>query len=126
MDRGLTIENPYASVTIPRAQLKDDFLREDFLGEDFSPNVLPPCSAAPQKEADPKSPSLAWNGQRSQAQVESQARPTNPYASLKVPREEAPEPFRWKSHEEAAPDPGCCGCCGCCSPCCRKCCCVVS
>ncbi|XP_034291969.1 cysteine-rich tail protein 1 [Pantherophis guttatus] len=120
MDRGFTIENPYASVTIPRAQLKDDFLRY-YLGEDFSPGVLPPCSAAPQKEADPKSPSLAWNGQ---AQAESQARPTNPYASLKVPKVDAPEPFRWKGHEEAAPDPGCCGCC--CSPCCRKCCCVIS
>ncbi|XP_026568194.1 cysteine-rich tail protein 1-like [Pseudonaja textilis] len=124
MDRGLTIENPYASVAIPRAQLKDDFLSY-YLGEDFGPNVLGSCSAAPQKEADPKSPSLAWNGQ---AQAESQARPTNPYASLKAaPKVDAPEPFRWKSHEEAAPDPGGCrGCRSCCSACCRKRCCVIS
>ncbi|XP_070614541.1 cysteine-rich tail protein 1 isoform X1 [Erythrolamprus reginae] len=115
MDRGFTIENPYASVTVPRAQLKDDFLR-CYLGEDSSPGALPPCSAAPQE-----TPPLAWEGQ---VPVESPARPTNPYASLKGPRLGPPEPFHWKSHPEAAADPGCCACC--CSPCCRKCCCIVS
>ncbi|XP_013913055.1 PREDICTED: cysteine-rich tail protein 1 [Thamnophis sirtalis] len=122
MDRGFTIENPYASVTLPRTQLKDDFLGY-YLGEDVGPSALPPCSAAPRKEADLKPPSLAWNGQ---VWAESQARPTNPYASLRVPKADAPEPFYWKSHEEAAPDPSCCcGCCGC-LPCCRKCCCRIS
>ncbi|KAM6431134.1 cysteine-rich tail protein 1 [Liasis olivaceus] len=140
MDRGLTIENPYASVTVPRAQLKDGFLRY-YLGDDltsdtvlFSPGVSPTYSA-PEKEvaAVPRPPPLAWNGQKAQAQEESQDRPANPYASLKMPRADAPEPFHWKSHAGAAADPSggsctsCCSlCCLRCSPCCRKRCCVVS
>ncbi|XP_063172245.1 cysteine-rich tail protein 1 [Candoia aspera] len=131
MDRGLTIENPYASVTIPQAQLNDGFLRY-YLGDDltsgtvlFSPSILPTYSAAPEKGGV----APASNGQRAQAQEELQAQPTNPYASLKMPRADAPEPFRWKSDKGAAPDRGggCCSpCCPKCSPCCRKLCCIVS
>nr|XP_020664772.1 cysteine-rich tail protein 1 [Pogona vitticeps] len=150
MDRGVTVENPYASVTIPRAQLKDGFLKY-YLGEDltsdtvlYNPSSLPTYSAGREKEQEataPRAPAayVPWDGQQKVPTQESWARPYNPYASLKMPRGESPEPFHWKSHEAtAAPGAGgshgscCCGCCDCCPccakacSCCRRCPCVIS
>lgn len=133
MDQAGTIENPYANVTIPRAQLRDGFLKY-YLGEDqtpdtvlFNPSTLPTYSASQEKarEAD----CGRWGGPRVQTQ-ESWAMPYNPYASLKMPGGASPEPFHWKSHEAptTSPEDGhcCCACCQKCCPCCSKCCCVVS
>ncbi|XP_061460447.1 cysteine-rich tail protein 1 [Rhineura floridana] len=137
MDRGATVENPYASVTIPRAQLKDGFLKY-YLGEDltpdtviFNPSTLPTYSAwEKEREASQQVACPAWKGQKIQTQ-ESWAQPYNPYASLKMLSGDSPEPFHWKSHEVAATghreeESCCCPCCRKCCPCCRKCCCVIS
>ncbi|XP_063000678.1 cysteine-rich tail protein 1 [Elgaria multicarinata webbii] len=140
MDRGVTVENPYASVNIPRAQLKDGFLKY-YLGEDlapdtvvFNPSALPTYSLAQEKEREVSQhppAHAAWNGQPIPTR-ESWARPYNPYASLKMPSGNSPEPFHWKSHEVGTPEgsgggSGCCTpCCGRCCPCCKRCCCVIS
>ncbi|XP_062815210.1 cysteine-rich tail protein 1 [Anolis carolinensis] len=127
MDRGVTIKNPYASVSLPRAQLKEDFLRYS-LGEDQAPGaVLYSPSPLPTYTEGPRVPTR-----------ESWAQPFNPYASLSLPNRgaAAPEPFHWKSQQAAGGGDsrgpkggGCCCCCPCCckrSPCSRRCRCVVS
>ncbi|XP_066466860.1 cysteine-rich tail protein 1 [Tiliqua scincoides] len=135
MDQGNTIENPYASVTIPRAQLRDGFLKY-YLGEDltpdtviFNPSTLPTYTASQEKarEASQQEDYGGWAEQKIQTQ-ESWAVPYNPYASLKVPGGGSPEPFHWNSHGPPAPSDShcCCPCCRKCCPCCAKCCCVIS
>lgn len=137
MDRGVVIENPYASVNIPRAQLKDGFLKY-YLGDDltpdtvlFNPSTLPTYRVTQEKEND-LSQQLSyegWNDQKIQTH-KTWAEPYNPYASLKMPNGSSSEPFHWKSQETATTggsDTGCCcSCCRKCCPCCQKCCCVIS
>ncbi|XP_042335682.1 cysteine-rich tail protein 1 [Sceloporus undulatus] len=154
MDRGVTIENPYASVSIPRAQLKDGFLKY-YLGEDQAPGTVfcNPSSLPSYPTAQEKVQPEATDHHLHQASAsasaasyspkvptrESWARPFNPYASLQMPSGASPEPFHWKSHPGAFPESsggrvgrgggGCCCCCPCCrkcSPCCKRCPCVVS
>ncbi|KAJ7308067.1 hypothetical protein JRQ81_008572 [Phrynocephalus forsythii] len=155
MDRGVTVENPYASVTIPWAQLKDSFLRY-YLGEDltsdtvlYNPSHLPTYSASQEKDREATQPLppppqprpatyMPWDGQQKIQTQASWARPYNPYASLKMPSGESPEPFHWKSHEAVAPAGGggpggqdrcctcCCPCCAKCCSCCRRCPCIIS
>lgn len=136
MDQGNTIANPYASVTIPRAQLRDGFLKY-YLGEDlipdtviFNPSTLPTYTASSQekaREAGQQADYSRWAEQKIQTQ-ESWPLPYNPYASLKMPGEGSPDNFHWKSHEPHATSDShcCCPCCRKCCPCCTKCCCVIS
>lgn len=131
MDRGLTVENPYASVSLPRAQLPGSFLKY-YLGEGCTPDTVlsDPSSCCTysaqekEREAAPQGvpPNAPWGTQRISTQ-ESWAQPYNPYASLKMPHQGSPQPFHWKSQQE-----GCCCSCfrKCCPCCCRKCACVIS
>ncbi|CAI7935346.1 Hypothetical predicted protein [Podarcis lilfordi] len=131
MDRGLTVENPYASVSLPRAQLPGSFLKY-YLGEGCTPDTVLSdpsscCTYSVQEkewEAAPQGvpPNAPWGTQRISTQ-ESWAQPYNPYASLKMPHQGSPQPFHWKSQQE-----GCCCSCfrKCCPCCCRKCACVIS
>nr|XP_056716938.1 cysteine-rich tail protein 1 [Euleptes europaea] len=136
MDRGVVVENPYASVNIPRTQLKDGFLKY-YLGDDltpdtvfFNPSTLPTYAVTQEKEngVSQQMAYTGWDSQKIQTH-ETWARPYNPYASLKMPNGSSSEPFHWKSQEVAmtgGSDGGCCCCCQKCCPCCRKCCCVIS
>ncbi|XP_075761556.1 cysteine-rich tail protein 1 [Pelodiscus sinensis] len=137
MERGgLTLENPYASVTIPRAQLENSFIKRYLGDEPPSPTVIVNPGAVPTYPASEllngasKPLGLAsWDGFKVAPQ-ESLAQLYNPYASLERMNGMSPDGLYTielnKHHKgpEAGSDGGCC-CCKFC-PCCRKCCCVVS
>lgn len=141
MDKGISVENPYAHVTIPRAQLKSSFVR-NYLGEDFTgpvianPAVVPTYPTYAPQEQDSHTNPYQSSGVGSGAPIrtqESWRRPYNPYASQKLPNGNHPTEMytidldkRHKDLLESEPDPCCCACCCKCCPCCRKSCCVVS
>ncbi|KAM6243512.1 uncharacterized protein LJ264_011263 [Porphyrio hochstetteri] len=125
MDRGVTLENPYASVNIPRDQFQQSFITCYLKDE---PTVIANPAAVPTYSVEEQEGSTSsWN---SPAVSTEKSLPYNPYASLRMPNGEAPNSFYTitldkppKGQEQE--DDGGCGCCKCC-PCCRKCCCVIS
>lgn len=138
MDKGVSIQNPYGGVTIPRAQLKSSFIR-DTLGEDLDGVVITNPSAVPtyptyitQESSTNNNPnSDSADGHKIRTQ-ESWRRPYNPYAGDKPQnggQNEAMYTIDLDKHYKdvnAQEDPCCCyPCCKCC-PCCRKSCCVIS
>ncbi|XP_074916649.1 cysteine-rich tail protein 1 [Chelonoidis abingdonii] len=134
---GMTVENPYASVNIPRDRLENSFIKR-YLGEELpsptvivNPGAVPTYPAPEQLNGASKSVPLdSWDGSKVLPQ-ESWAQPYNPYASLKLLDGASSTPLytieldKHQKSPEVGMDSGCC--CGCkCCPCCRKCCCVVS
>lgn len=127
MDRGISLENPYASVNIPREQFQQSFIThylEDEPTVIANPAAVPTCSVEEQTD-----PTGSWNSPTISTE-KSWSRPYNPYASLRVPNGESSNSFYTvtldkppKGQEQEASRG--CGCCKCC-PCRRKCCCVVS
>ncbi|MEE6504701.1 hypothetical protein FKM82_005298 [Ascaphus truei] len=140
MDKGISINNPYASVSIPRAQLKSSFVRHH-LGDDLdivftNPAAVPtyPSYTAQVQDRFPnEAPKVdAWQGNKIHTH-ESWRRPHNPYASEKAQNGGHPDQMytvdldRRSKVTENAEDSSCCcyPCCKCC-PCCPKSCCVIS
>ncbi|XP_054704829.1 cysteine-rich tail protein 1 [Grus americana] len=124
MDRGVSLENPYASINIPRDQFQQSFITCYLKDE---PTIIANPAAVPTYGVEEQEGS--WNSPTISTE-KSWSRPYNPYASLKMPNGESPNSFYTvtldkppKGQEQEAS--GGCGCCKCC-PCCRKCCCVVS
>ncbi|XP_010202056.2 cysteine-rich tail protein 1 [Colius striatus] len=125
MDRGISVENPYASVSIPREQFQQSFITRYLKDE---PTVIANPAAVPtyseEKQADPTG---SWNSSPISTE-RSWSRPYNPYASLR--NGESANSFytvtldKPPKGQELGTD-GRCSCCKCC-PCFRKCCCVVS
>ncbi|KYO23025.1 RING finger protein 224 isoform D [Alligator mississippiensis] len=100
MDRGVTIENPYASVNIPRAQFKNSFIKQ-YLGEEpASPTVIANPAAVPTYVAREEVNSVrkpepldGRNGHKIPTNG-SWGQPYNPYASTKqLNGEVSPDPF---------------------------------
>ena len=127
MDRGVSLENPYASVNIPRDQFQQSFITRYLKDE---PTVIANPAAVPTYGAEEQAdPAGSWNSPAVSTE-KSWSRPYNPYASLKMPNGESPDSFYSVTlnkppkgqGQEAG---GGCGCCKCCA-CCRKRCCVVS
>ncbi|XP_009876961.1 PREDICTED: cysteine-rich tail protein 1 [Apaloderma vittatum] len=127
MDRGVSLENPYASVNIPRDQFQQSFITRYLKDE---PTVIANPAVVPaygeEEQADPAG---SWNSP-TVSTGQAWYRPYNPYGSLRMPDRESPNSFYTvtldkpsKSQEWEAG--GTCGCCKCCSFC-RKCCCVIS
>ncbi|OCT65180.1 cysteine-rich tail protein 1 [Xenopus laevis] len=138
MDKGANVQNPYASVTIPRAQLKSSFVRRTLGEEDLDGVVIanpaavpsyPSYSAQDRYSSDLTAPA-PWEGNKVRTQ-ESWRRPYNPYAD--PPQNGGHPPGMYsidldKRNKVSATveEPCCCyPCCKCCG-CCRKNCCVVS
>ncbi|XP_068104742.1 cysteine-rich tail protein 1 [Hyperolius riggenbachi] len=138
MNNGSSIQNPYAGVAIPRAQLKSSFVRNT-TGADFdgvviaNPSVVPTYS--PQITEDRfsnESPNPAFEGNKIRTQ-ESWRRPYNPYApDLSQNGGHSSAMYtvdldrRQHKQQVKEEDPCCCyPMCPCCS-CCRKPCCVIS
>ncbi|XP_054076656.1 cysteine-rich tail protein 1 [Rissa tridactyla] len=127
MDRGVSLENPYASVNIPRDQFQQSFITQYLKDEPTviaNPAVVPTYSVEEQVD-----PTGCWNSPTISTE-KSRSRPYNPYASMRMPNGESPNSFYTvtldkspKGQEREAG--GECSCCKRC-PCCRKCCCVVS
>ncbi|XP_009992604.1 PREDICTED: cysteine-rich tail protein 1 [Chaetura pelagica] len=127
MDRGVTLENPYASVNIPREQFQQSFITRYLKDE---PTVIANPAAVPtyrlQEQLDPTG---SWNSPAISTE-KSWSRPYNPYGSLKMPNGESSSSFytvtldKTLKGQERGAGRGC-SCCKCC-PCCRKCCCVIS
>lgn len=122
MDRGITVENPYASVNIPREQFQQSFIAR-YLRDEPS-TIANPAAVERQTEL-----ANGWNSPAIPTDS-SWSRPYNPYASLRMPNGDSSASFytvtlqkpRQGQQRGAARR---CGCCRCCS-CCPKCCCVVS
>ncbi|KAM9217869.1 uncharacterized protein RG961_010345 [Leptosomus discolor] len=127
MDRGISLENPYASVDIPRDQFQQSFITRYLKDE---PTVIANPAAVPtysvEEQADPAG---NWNNPTISTE-KSWSRPYNPYASLRMPNGESPNSFytvsldKTPKGQEQEARGGCC-CCKC-YPCCRKLCCVIS
>ncbi|XP_065552165.1 cysteine-rich tail protein 1 isoform X2 [Lathamus discolor] len=124
MDRGVSLENPYASVNIPREQFQQSFITRYLKDE---PVVIANPAAAPTYTEEKEDPAGSWNSPAISTE-KSWSRPYNPYASLRMPNRESSNSFytvtldKSPKSQEAS---GGCGCCKCCS-CCTKCCCVIS
>ncbi|KAM4603214.1 cysteine-rich tail protein 1-like [Discoglossus pictus] len=141
MDKGSTIQNPYASVNIPRAQLKSSFVRNT-LGEDLDSVVIanpaavptyPSYSTQPQdRYSNEVSNGNGFEGNKIRTQ-ESWRRPYNPYATDKPQNGGHPDTMynvdldrRYKDSGMVEDNACCCyPCCKCCS-CCAKSSCVIS
>ncbi|KAM6372463.1 uncharacterized protein J5M81_012817 [Pluvialis apricaria] len=127
MDRGISLENPYASVNIPRDLFQQSFITRHLKDEPTviaNPAALATCSV--EEEADPAD---SWNSPTISTE-KSWSHPYNPYGSVRMPNGGSPNSFYIvtldkppKGQErEAGRECSCCKC----WPCCRKCCCVVS
>ncbi|XP_054249613.1 cysteine-rich tail protein 1 [Indicator indicator] len=127
MDRGVSLENPYASVNIPREQFQQSFLTR-YLREE--PTVIANPAAVPTYRTEERAdPAGSWSSPPISTD-KSWSRPYNPYASMRMPNGDSSRTFYTvtldkplKGQEQEASRG--CGCCGC-WPCCRKCCCVIS
>ncbi|XP_030317115.1 cysteine-rich tail protein 1 [Calypte anna] len=127
MDRGVSLENPYASVNIPRDQFQQSFITRYLKDE---PTVISNPAAVPiYSVGEQPDPAASWNSPTISTE-KSWSRPYNPYGSLRMPNGESPGSFYTitldkppKGQEQEAA--GECSCCKCC-PCCRKCCCIIS
>ncbi|XP_056395149.1 cysteine-rich tail protein 1 [Hyla sarda] len=150
MDKGVTVQNPYGNVTIPRAQLKNSFIRET-LGEDLDGVVITNTAAVPtyptyitQDPVGNNNPTTIQTDYKVHTQ-ESWRRPYNPYAgdnpqnggqNEAMHNIDLDQQYKDVAAEEnpccCCPCCSCCNpCCGCCNPCCGCCtcckpCCVVS
>ncbi|XP_010151044.1 PREDICTED: cysteine-rich tail protein 1 [Eurypyga helias] len=132
MDRGISLENPYASVNIPRDQFQQSFITCYLKDE---PTVIANPAAVPTYGTEEQAEhGASWNSP-TVSTGKSWSRPYNPYASLRMPNGESPNGESPNSFytvtldktpkgQEQKADGGC-GYCRCC-PCCRKCCCVIS
>nr|XP_005511842.2 cysteine-rich tail protein 1 [Columba livia] len=126
MDRGVSLENPYASVNIPREQFQQSFITRYLKDE---PTVIANPAAVPTYSVEEQAGSADSRNSPTIATGKSWSRPYNPYASLRMPNGESSSSFYTvtldkplKGQEQEAG--GVCGCCKCCP--CRKCCCVIS
>ncbi|XP_069842522.1 cysteine-rich tail protein 1 isoform X1 [Dendropsophus ebraccatus] len=139
MDKGATVQNPYANVSIPRAQLKSSFVR-DTLGADLDGVVITNPSAVPTyptyiTQEAPGSNNNPTSIPTTDYKIHTQdswRRPYNPYAGDKSQNGGQTEPMYTIDLDKHYKDvnqeekPCCCyPCCKCCS-CCRNSCCVVS
>ncbi|KAJ7411938.1 cysteine-rich tail protein 1 [Willisornis vidua] len=126
MDRGISVENPYASVHIPRDQFQQSFITRYLKDE---PTIIANPTALPTYSLEEKAdPANSWNSPTISTD-KSWSRPYNPYASLRMPNGESSTSFYTvtldkplKAHEGAGRRCGCCRC----WLCCPKCCCVIS
>ncbi|KAM3912077.1 cysteine-rich tail protein 1 [Leptodactylus fuscus] len=134
MDKGVSVQNPYANVTIPRAQLKSSFIRNT-LGEDLDGVVITNPSAVPTYPSYITQDGLSNNNPNSNGNKihtqESWRRPYNPYGSDKPQNgghSEAMYTIDLDRHKDMKAEENSCCCCPCCKccPCCRKSCCVIS
>ncbi|XP_042691802.1 cysteine-rich tail protein 1 [Centrocercus urophasianus] len=127
MDRGVTLENPYASVNIPRSQFQQSFIARYLEDEPASSTIIANPTVVPVHSTEEQAGS--WDKQPVSTE-KSWSRPLNPYASMKMPNGESPNSFytvtldkppKGQGHEDGRRS-------GCrrCFPCCRKCCCVIS
>ncbi|XP_062447194.1 cysteine-rich tail protein 1-like [Rhea pennata] len=131
MDRGVTLENPYASVDIPQAQFQHSFITRYLQDEPSSLTVIANPATVPTYSLEDQvnhANVASWNSQTISTE-KSWSRPYNPYASLKMLNGTSPDSFYTvsldkpsKSHEHEVGGGNCC--CKYC-PCCRKCCCVI-
>ncbi|KAM6117548.1 uncharacterized protein FYN12_010590 [Phoenicopterus ruber ruber] len=127
MDRGVSLENPYASVNIPREQFQQSFITRYLKDE---PTVIANPAVVPTYgEEEQGDHAGSWNSPAISTE-KSWSRPYNPYDSLKMHNGESPNSFYTvtldkplKGQEQEASRA--CGCCKC-FPCCRKRCCVIS
>ncbi|XP_069603877.1 cysteine-rich tail protein 1 [Ranitomeya imitator] len=137
MDKGDIIQNPYANVNIPRAQLKSSFIRNT-LGEDLDGVVITNPSVVPTYPSHIRQDSYSNNNPYPNSDSnkirtqESWRRPYNPYGSNKPHNgghTEAMYNIDLEKHYKEVnveEKPCCCyPCCKCC-PYCRKSCCVIS
>lgn len=133
MDRGVSLENPYASVNIPRDQFQQSFITHYLKDE---PIVIANPAAVPTYSVEEQADSTgSWNSPTISTE-KSWSHPYNPYASLRMLNKESPNSFYTVAldkppkgqEQEASGECGASGECSCCKcrPCCRKCCCVVS
>ncbi|KAM8796738.1 cysteine-rich tail protein 1 [Eudromia elegans] len=132
MDRGVTLENPYATVDIPRAQFQQSFITRYLKDEPPSATVIANPAAVPTYRLEEQSPpanTASWNGPTISTE-KTWSRPYNPYASLKMLNRTSSDSFYTvtldkpsNGAEHKATGGSCCRkyC-----PCCKKCCCVVS
>ncbi|TRZ12744.1 hypothetical protein HGM15179_014392 [Zosterops borbonicus] len=82
MDRGVTVENPYASVNIPREQFKQSFITRYLRDE---PTIIANPSAVPSYGTEEQTDlANGWNSPTISTD-KSWSRPFNPYASLRMP-----------------------------------------
>ncbi|KAM5145494.1 cysteine-rich tail protein 1 [Mantella aurantiaca] len=140
MDKGISVQNPYAGVNIPRAQLKSSFVRNT-IGEDLdgvvitNPSAVPnyPSYSTPDRVGNQPPNAASWEGNKVHTQ-ESWRRPYNPYASDKSQNGGHPNSMytidldkRYTREPAKVEETPCCcyPCCRCC-PCCQKSCCVIS
>ncbi|XP_027752699.1 cysteine-rich tail protein 1 [Empidonax traillii] len=127
MDRGVSVENPYASVNIPREQFQQSFITRYLKDE---PTIIANPAAVPTYGMEEKAdPANGWNSPTISTD-KSWSRPYNPYASLRMPNGESSASFYTvtldKPPRAQEQGPGRrCGCWRWC-PCCPKCCCVIS
>lgn len=127
MDRGITVQNPYASVNIPREQFQQSFITRYLRDE---PTVIANPAAVPTYGAEEQTDLANGWSSPTIATDRSWSRPYNPYASLRMPNGESSASFYTVTLDKPpkGPERGAgrrCGCCRCCS-CCPKCCCVIS
>lgn len=127
MDRGVTVQNPYASVNIPREQFQQSFITRYLRDE---PTVIANPAAVPSYPTGGHTELANGCNSPTISTDKSWSRPYNPYASLRTPNGDSSASFYTvtldrppKGQEQGAGRR--CGCCGCCS-CCPKCCCVIS
>ncbi|XP_010221759.1 PREDICTED: cysteine-rich tail protein 1-like [Tinamus guttatus] len=132
MHRGVTLENPYASVDIPRAQFQQSFITRYLEDEPSSATVIANPAAVPTyrpEEQNPAANTASWNSPTISTE-KSWSQPYNPYASLKMLNRTSPDSFytvnldKPSNAPEHKVDGG--NCCYKYCPCCKKCCCVIS
>ncbi|XP_009988052.1 PREDICTED: cysteine-rich tail protein 1 [Tauraco erythrolophus] len=127
MDRGVSLENPYASVNIPRDQFQQSFITRYLKDE---PTVITNPAAVPTYSVKEQADHTGSGNSPTISTEKSWSLPYNPYASLRMPNRESRNSFytitlnRPPKGREQEAEAGC-GCCKCCC-CCRKCCCVIS
>ncbi|KAM9271221.1 uncharacterized protein RDI95_010786 [Morus bassanus] len=124
MDRGIGLENPYASVNIPRDQFQQSFLTH-YLNDE--PTVIANPAAVSSCGVEEKVDPAGSSNSPTISTEKSWSRPYNPYASLRMPNGESPNSFYTVTLDKGQDREAgrVCGWCKCC-PCCRKHCCVVS
>ncbi|KAM6110561.1 uncharacterized protein FYW35_009832 [Pterocles gutturalis] len=127
MDRGVTLQNPYASVNIPREQFQQSFITHYLKDE---PTVIANPAAVPTYGVEERADTTSSWTSPTISTGKSWSRPYNPYASMRMPNGESPNSFYTvtldkppKGQEQEARER--CWCCRWC-PWCRRCCCVVS
>ncbi|XP_009077324.1 PREDICTED: UPF0574 protein C9orf169 homolog [Acanthisitta chloris] len=126
MDRGISVQNPYASVNIPWDQFQQNFINH-YLKDETT--IIANPAAVPTYSLEKEDLNGFWSSPTISTD-KSWSRPYNPYGSLRMPNGESSASFYTvtldkppRGQEQGAGRR--CGCCRC-RPCCRKCCCVIS